>query len=96
MPGEQRRVAAVAGRARSGRSPSISASSGTPPGRSRRGAPPVQVEHGQFEADPARPAVEDGGDAAVELGGDMSGRGRADAAGAVGAGRGDRHAARRG
>ena len=48
------------------------------------------IDHGQFQPERRRPAVEDHGDAVAEIGLHMRRGGRADVAGAVGAGRRDR------
>src|SRR5207244_4780495 len=49
----------------------------------------AEVKNGRLDADRARPAVEDEIDLAVQIIADVIGGGRADAAGAVGAGPGD-------
>ena len=64
--------------------------------RTQQSRPPAEAgDDRQFDAAARRAAVEDPVDPAVEVGGDMGGGGRADAAGAVGRGRGERDARRR-
>ena len=70
------------------------ASRGTPPGRSRRGVPPRQATMVDSTPTWVGAAVEHRVDAPVEIGQHMVRIGRADAARAVGRGRGDRAAGR--